>query len=292
MIFERITMLQIDYFMAVASHKNFTKAAQSLYVSQPSLSKQVAQLEHEIGVQLFVRSKKGVTFTPAGAVLFEELTSVKQLLKGAFEKARQSGLGANAVINIGCLEAMDTDAFLPKMLEQLKQHHPSVDISLERHSFKILRERLITGALDVIFTLSFEIDDSFAVCSRAVYDTSMSIFMSNTHPLASRDHLTMEDLANEKFVMISRDESPRGSDHFVASCQAHGFSPNIVKQVPNPESLLLSVKSGFGITSMDSVVNLRNPDAFRVFEMPAEKIEIVMAWKEENQLKADLLFGD
>ncbi len=291
MIFERITMLQIDYFIAVATHKNFTKAAQSLYISQPSLSKQVAQLEYEIDVQLFIRSKKGVTLTPAGTLLLRELTQFKRQLKSAFEKARQLNYGSNAVINIGCLEAMDTDVFLPYMLEQLQQNHPSIDINLERHSFKLLREKLIEGTLDVIFTLSFEVGDNFPVCFTTVYNTTMSIFMSRMHPLAERDHVTMADLVNEDFVMISREESPKGCDHFVGSCLSSDFSPNIVKQLPNPESLLLSVKSGLGITCMDSVVNLGNREAFKAFEIPKQGVDIVMAWKESNQGKADLLLG-
>ena len=73
MLYKGITLLQIEYFIAVAKSLYFTDAARNLYVSQPSLSKQIALLEKEIGVQLFNRSTRGVRLTPAGAVLYKEL---------------------------------------------------------------------------------------------------------------------------------------------------------------------------------------------------------------------------
>ena len=290
MIFERITMLQIDYFMAVARHLNFTKAAKSVYVSQPSLSRQVALLENEVGVQLFHRGGKGAELTSAGSLLYEDLSTIKQQLKVAFENARQSTFCSYGVVKIGCLETMETDSFLPQMIDRINRHCPSADVSLEQHSFKPLRDMLINGSLDIIFTLSFEIDDSFDVCSRVVHETTMSIFMSTSHPLATRSKLSIADLKNENFIMIDRNESPRGADMFIEICAKYGFSPNIVKQVPNPESLLLNIKSGIGLSIMDSAIFLRNREAYRVFNIPEIPMSIVMVWKEKDQLKAEQLF--
>lgn len=282
MSFERIKMIQIDYFIAVAHHLNFTKAAKSLYISQPSLSKQVALLEQEIGVQLLYRTKRTVRLTPAGIILLKELSDIKQRLNVAFEKSRQSGLGENSPITIGCLDAMNTDIFIPELLNRFKEQHPNVKIILERHSFRLLREKVLDGTLDIIFTLSFEIDSTLEIASDVLYDLVGSIFMSSSNPLAKRESLSLKDLKNENFVMISRDESPRGFDGVIKICRDNGFTPNIVKQLPNIESLLMCVESGLGVTVLDSNVRLHNKDKFKIFEIVDDYISIVMAWKKDN----------
>ncbi len=76
--------------------------------------------------------------------------------------------------------------------------------------------------------------------------------MAASHPLAGREGLKLEDLRDEGFVMISREESPRVFDSSIALCRAHGFAPNIIKQMPNVESVLLSVESGVGVTLLDT----------------------------------------
>ncbi len=286
---DRISMLQIDYFTAVATHKSFSEAAKNLYVSQPSLSKQVAQLERTVGAQLFKRSSTGVSFTPAGSVLFDELTTVKRQIKEAIDKTRKMEQGTSAVINIGCLEAMDTDVFLPQKLNELRNSSKCVDISLERHSFKNLREKLINGSLDIIFTFAFEIDDDQSISSKVVASSSLCIVMPESHPLARKKKLTMNDIDKEKFVMINREESRRGWDHFIGTCHKFGFSPNIVREAPNPESLILNVKSDVGITCLDSFVCLKNKKGLKLFEIPNETLNIVMAWRADYQFNPDIL---
>ena len=103
MLYKGITLLQIEYFIAVAKSLNFTDAARNLYVSQPSLSKQIALLEKEIGVQLFNRSTRGVRLTPAGAVLYKELGNVLDTIHEAIEKSSKKDLGEEGSITIGSL---------------------------------------------------------------------------------------------------------------------------------------------------------------------------------------------
>ena len=143
MNYKRITLLQIEYFIAVARHLNFTEAAKSLYVSQPSLSKQIAILEDEIGIQLFFRTKRDVRLTAAGMVLLKEMGGVIEQIENAIEKSKKPDLGENSTLTIGCLDAMDMRTFLPTIIKKFKEKYPNVNLILERHSFKVLREKLI-----------------------------------------------------------------------------------------------------------------------------------------------------
>ncbi|MCM8711201.1 LysR substrate-binding domain-containing protein [Clostridium sp. SYSU_GA19001] len=290
MNYKKITLLQIEYFLAVARQLNFTEAAKSLYVSQPSLSKQIALLEQEIGVPLLLRTRRNVRLTPAGAVLFNELSNITEYIENAIDKCKQPGLGENSTISIGCLDGMDTSAFLPVIIRKFQKQYPQVTFVFERHTFKTLREKLINGSLDIVFTLSFELDNVLGVLSDEIYKVNSSIVMSSQHPMASSEHLSLEDVKAEDFVLISRDESPKGFDSVIAVCRKHGFTPNVVKQLPNVESLLLSVELGLGITILDSSVRIHNKNELKFYKIEDDSMSIVIAWKRENLNPAVSLF--
>ncbi|WP_432407456.1 LysR substrate-binding domain-containing protein [Wukongibacter sp. M2B1] len=282
MKYKGITLLQIDYFFAVAKYLNFTEAAKSLYVTQPSLSKQIALLEKEIGAQLFFRTTRDVCLTPAGIVLLKELKGILKLIESAIEKSRMTDMGEENNLTIGCLEAMDTRKFLPAIMKKLKSKYPKIKIVFERHTFKVLREKLINGTLDIIFTLSFEIDESLGILCDTVYKQNSSIVMGKSNSLALRPRLTLSDLRDEDFIMISRDESPNGFDGIVGLCRKHGFSPRVVKQLPNVESLLLCVESGLGVALVDSNIRTYNNDNIEFFNIEDDFVSVVMAWKKGN----------
>mgnify|MGYP001809854166 CR=1 FL=1 len=286
----QISMLQIVYFLAVAQHLNFTEAAKSLYISQPSISKQIALLEKELEVQLFFRTKRSVRLTPAGTVLLKELTGISERIAGALSKCRQPDLAEGGTISVGCLEALNTGLFLRKTINEFKMAHPGVSVILERHSFKALRDKLINGSLDLIFTMSFEIDDSLDIVYDTVQHVNTSIVMSSSHPLAVRESVKLADLRDENFVFISRDESPKGLDSAIALCRKHGFTPRIIKQLPNVESLLHCVESGLGVSLFDSTIRLYNTENFKLYPLEGDSIDFVMAWKKENMNPAVSLF--
>lgn len=281
MKYEKVTLLQIEYFLATAKHLNFTEAAKSLYVSQPSLSRQIAILENEIGTKLFFRTNRNVRLTSAGIVLFNEINGVIDYIENAIENAKEPNLGENCTLTIGCLESMNTSTFLPNIIRKFKEKHKNINLILESHSFRELREKMINGKLDIIFTLSFEIDDSLGILWDTVYRGNSYIVMDSSNPLASYSNLSIQDLKNEKFVIISRDESPKGFDAIINICRKNGFEPKIVKQLPNVESVLLCVEAGLGVALFDSQVRYNNKN-IKVFKVENDYIDVIMAWKKEN----------
>lgn len=288
----QVTILQIDYFLAVAQYLSFTEAAKMLYTSQPSVSKQISSLERQIGTDLFYRTKRSVHLTPAGEILLKELTGINELISNAIQAAKDGSLSHNSSISIGCLDALDTGIFLNCVVNKFKCEHSNISLNFERHSFKVLREKLLNGSLDLIFTLSFEIDSSLNLNYKSVFKTKSSIIMSKNDPLASRENVTMEDLKDKDFIMISREESPQGFDGIVTLCKEHGFSPNIVKQLPNIESILLCVESGMGVTILDSTIRLHNKENFKLYPIDNDFLDLFVVWKKDNVKPAILTFID
>ncbi|NLM14601.1 MAG: LysR family transcriptional regulator [Clostridiaceae bacterium] len=287
----RINLQQIEYFLAVARYLNFTEAAKSLYISQPALSKQIAVLENAIRFQLLERTRRSVRLTPAGTVLFQELETIPHQIETAVDKARRSILGENSLLTIGCLEAMGTP-FLPALIKDFRQKYEGIRLIFERHSFKPLREKFFRGELDVIFTLEVEVKDTPDIVWVPFFKANPYIFMAASHPLAGRERLKLEDLRDEGFVMISREESPRVFDSSIALCRAHGFAPNIIKQMPNVESVLLSVESGVGVTLLDTSVRMIHADTFDGFPVLSESLEVGMAYSKTTLNHAVAVFAN
>ncbi|MDF3001736.1 MAG: LysR family transcriptional regulator [Bacillota bacterium] len=288
----QVTMLQIDYFLAVAQYLSFTEAAKMLYTSQPSVSKQISILEKQLGTDLFYRTKRSVHLTPAGEVLLKELSGINEHIDQAIKTAKDSNLCQYSTINIGCLDALDTGIFLRQFVNKFKCEHKNINLNFERHSFKILREKLLNGSLDLIFTLSFEIDSTLGLKYKSIFKTHSSIIISKDDPLAEKSNVTVTDLKGRDFVMISREESPHGFDAVVRLCNGYGFSPRIVKQMPNIESILLCVESGVGVTILDSTIRLPNPGHFKLYTIEEDSLDMLVAWRKENIKPSMLAFVD
>lgn len=282
MNYKGITLLQIEYFLAVAKYLSFTEAAKRLYTSQPSLSRQIAQMEIKLGVTLFYRTKRDVRLTSAGVVLFNDISGVMEQIEGSLLKCMELSLDDNSCLKIGFHVTMDTGLHLYELIQQFQEKHEQVEIVFEKHSFRNLRERLDNDELDIVFTLSFEVDRADGIIWNTVYKQNGCILMSKNHPLSNAESLSFEDLCNSTFVLLNRDESPNAFDGIIAKCKKSGFTPKKIIQMPNIESILLSVESGLGVTIIDQNIRIYCRENFKLFELEDDTVSVVMAWKKTN----------
>ena len=137
MNYKKITLVQIEYFLALARYLNFTEAAKNLYISQPSLSKQIASLESAIGVELFYRNKRDVRLTASGVVLLREIGGVIEIIESSIEKSKNTNLCDNITLVIGCLDGIDSSKLLIPFIKKFREKYPTINIVLKKYSFKI-----------------------------------------------------------------------------------------------------------------------------------------------------------
>lgn len=282
MNYKKITLVQIEYFLALARYLNFTEAAKNLYISQPSLSKQIALLESSIGVELFYRNKRDVRLTSSGLVLLKEIGGVIEIIESSIEKTKNTDLGDNITLIIGCLDGIDSSKLLVPYIKKFREKYPTINIILKKYSFKMLREKLINGALDIAFTLSFEIEGYSSMISNSLYKGNSVIIMDKSNPISKRDSICISDLKEESFLAISRNESPNGFDRVINTCRREGFTPKIEKQLPNIESILESVEAGMGIAIFDSNFKFNNNQDIKMFQIDDDRVDIIITWKKDN----------
>ncbi len=285
-----ISIQQLQYFLAVAKHLNFTDAANSLYVSQPTLSKQVAMLESSISTKLFIRNKRSVMLTAAGVLLAERLSDVLRTLDETIEQAKRAEMGYKSRLKIGSIEGLETKGFLLKTVEYFKERHPDILISFEKHNFKDLRELLLSDQLDICLTFSFEVEDLECFAYQKVWETLGNLIMSTKHPLAHNEGVGLPDFHDYPFVMLSREISPKGYDGIIENCRKAGFIPKVSQIAPNLDSLLMDVEANMGVAMVDE--NVRLHEGAQIIRVPVQTdhFSVVAAWKKSTMNNSVALF--
>ena len=272
-----VNLLKIRYFVEVARCGSFSAAAAKLYTSQPNISKQIAQMEQELDYSLFVRDKRSIRLTTAGAFLYEHLKDMPERLETLFEQAAILSRKEESRLSIGILEGQDVRPQFLYRLELAKERYPHLEVELERNSFANLRNGLKAGHYDMVITLDFDVEQEPEFDSFVMFDQAPAIAINRKHPLARTDELDMMQLRNEDFVVISPEESPAGYDRFIKQCQETGFTPRIVRQPRSLESLILCVKMGVGVALLDQHTRLTYNDAVRVIPIPGKDMYVVAA---------------
>lgn len=260
-----MNMTKLRYFIAVARCGSFSEAARQLYTAQPNLSKQIAQMEQELGFALFTRSRRAVQLTPAGEFLYEQLKGLPDWMDDLFEQARALARKGEGSLAIGVLEGQDVNKVLSRRLDVVRSVYPQLQLTLERNSYQNLRSGLRSGHYDLIITLDFDVADEDGITTAELYRKQPAIVMRRNNPLAKLEEVTLLDLKDEDFVVISRQESPGGYQRLIDSCTACGFTPHIVREPRSLESLLLCVEMGVGIALLDQNTRLEmSPDVVTI----------------------------
>ncbi|SDK73364.1 LysR family transcriptional regulator [Natronincola ferrireducens] len=282
---------QLRYFIAVAENLNFTEAAKQLFVAQSAVSQQIADLEKKIGVQLFIRNKRSVKLTNAGAVLLKEAISLVNKSVEAMEKTRQAELGIIGNLNLGFLGYTEKN-FLPHLIRQFRRNYPKINLHLNQFNHGMLIESLNNDELDIGFTFAFSLDNIGGLEKNRIFTETLSIVMHCEHPLANKTSIHVGDLRDERFIALHRKESPQGFNQTLMICSNNGFAPNIVSEPKLLNTVLLLVDSGMGIAILPKSLKLHSSPSLRFIDIEGEKIEyeLVVAWKKANENPSIPLF--
>ena len=277
-----MTIAQIKYFTTVAKCLSFTKAAEQLFLSQPALSRHIRNMEEELNIQLFVRTNTGIRLTPAGSTLYLGMEDLYNTYIGLVENASKVQQGHSGILNVGVLEETNTADFLPRVYHALTKEFPSVELRLHTGSFDFLTSNLYSGKLDVIFNLQFEVAQKESILYQYVSRSKDHIVMSKYHPLAKKERITLEDVRNETFVMISPEDNPESAPLIFAICKEHGFVPQVHYAKTLGEQILW-ITAGMGVSILDSRSNLKLNSDVKFYEMESNwDPSLVVAWNQNN----------
>jgi DNA-binding transcriptional LysR family regulator len=267
----------LRYFKAVAEQGSFSAAARRIYVSQSSLSEQIADLERELGVPLFDRSGRKLRLTVHGEVFLRESNKVLDISEHAVALARRSFRGEVGTLRIGFF-AGGVGAPFAELIRQFRTDRPEVQVSLMEMRPGAQTQALLDGSIDVAFTR--RVAEAFAreLRSETLRHHRLDAVLPQNHRLA-KGPVDIRKLAAERFVLCARETAPAVFDKIIELCSEAGFSPQIAALPVVRSSALMLVQAGEGIAILPelhdtigsglSACPLKSKDAF---------VELVMAW--------------
>ena len=272
---------QIEYFVEVAKQLSFTKAATTLHVSQPSISKAIQNLEAELGVPLFYRSPKQLELTDAGhAVLINaqqvllsfsnlraELTDVMELKKGK--------------IRIGIPPIVGAE-FFSKLISYYKEQFPFIEIVLTEAGTKRIREDIDSGELDIGLVCSSQSKNPNLNTISFLKDP-LQLIVHVDHPLAQKEYVRMQDLIAESFIIYRKDFVLY--DRIIEECSKAGFSPIIACETTQKDLFIEMVQAKLGIALLPQKITekINSPT---IANIPLQEqsifLELGITWKNSD----------
>lgn len=241
---------QLRYFLAVAEELHFTRAAERLCIGQPPLSYNIQQLEEELGVSLFLRTKRSVQLTDAGRQLMKKAYELLQLADQTKRLAQQLSKGEVGELNIGFTSSTPLTELFSELIQKHRQAFPSVRLIFKEMSTAKQLAALEKGELDLGFlrpAFSNNLETSALEFIHLRTDPLM-VALPKSHPLIDRQEIYLKELMHEEFVMYPAVAGTSIYKQIYMLCANDGFMPNVVQEAAEASTLIGLVAAGIGIT--------------------------------------------
>ncbi len=245
----------LRYFVAVGEALNFTKAAARLRIAQPALSRQVQDLEDEIGVDLLKRSPRGVTLTAEGKLFLEEARDLLRRAEESTNKVRALARGEFGELHIG-YSPTPTIEILPPALAAFQKAVPGVKILLHDMSADEILAGLRSGAIQLGVTPWEGAEHSAGVDFENLRTYPCNVALPPNHPLARLKSIPLEKLATEPLITLNQKEYPGVHDFMQRIFRPLGVKPRVVMEADSGSSVITAIESGRGIAITISALKL------------------------------------
>lgn len=235
---------QLRYFVAVAEREHISEAAEILHVAQSAVSRQISNLEEELGIELFERVGRNVKLTPIGRIFLEHTIAALQAIDFAKKQVEEYLNPEKGTIKIGFPTSL-ASFLLPTVISAFKKEHPNVSFHLRQGSYRYLIDAVKERELNLAFLGPVPASDQYIV-SKILFTENISALVPATHPLANKEHIQLTELRNDGFVLF-----PDGfvlNKVAVEACKSVGFAPKISSEGEDMDALKGLVAAGIGVS--------------------------------------------
>ena len=255
---------QIRYFVAVAATRNFTRAAEQMHIAQPPLSRQIQQLEDELGVQLFQRNSRPVRLTEAGRLFYEQALQVLHRVDQMKNAARQVGRNQRQSISIAYV-ASTLYGGLPMLVRMFRKRYPDTDVHLvDMGSIQQIQE-LKSGRIDLGLGRIRTNDSS--VSRTVLREERLVLAIAPGSPLAADSgRIGLPALADQRLIVYPKDPRPSFADHVLGLLHDQGIQPAEIHEVRELQAALGLVAAEMGVCIMPAAARLRSDLVYRLID--------------------------
>jgi DNA-binding transcriptional LysR family regulator len=273
---------QLRFFVAVAEELHFTRASTRLRIAQPHLSREIRQLESEIGVELFKRTKRSVALTPAGHTFLQHVRPLLDSTVYAVHAAQRASRGEIGRIRLGFV-SVPAFGVMPNATVRFRSAHPDVEILLKEVNSDEGLEEVRTGQLDLCLLHPPRTVDP-ALNIETVWLEPLVAVLPKKHPLASMQRIGLSRLKSEPWVLAHRETASRLHDEIIAACAVAGFEPRVVQRTRRMTTTISLVASGIGVALLPITAARLGIEGviYRQLRPPKSSIPVAFAWRQDQ----------
>lgn len=274
----------LRYFVATGEEQHYGRAARRLRVAQPALSRQIQDLEEELGFKLFERLPRGVKLSTAGKLFLEDARRILQEVSKAAVRVDRVARGRSGTLRVGFAENASWRGVVPDSFRRFREQQPDAELQLQPAASLEQLEAMKSGLLDAGF-VNFMPKADLELDQLPVAITHVELAAPKRHPLTKLKRLRLRDLTDVPFVWFPRRQSPAFYDQLMHECYRGGLkSPRIVQEGLNEATILSLVSTGLGVGWVLGTARWRCPKTVVMLSvvdlnMP---LTLALAWRRDN----------
>lgn len=275
----------LRYFLVVAEELNFRRAAEKLHVTRPALSKQIKDLEDELGVRLLERNTVRASLTDAGRVYLGEVREILAKTSQAVTLAREAAAGRSGSLTIGSAGAL-APIFLPNALKSFHGSYPDVEVIMEESPIPEQMAALATGHLQIAFSFEENRVNTPQFQRLSVLQSTLGVAVGRGHRLVEQPKVGLADLKDENIVCMGTECESEHADHIRRIFKVSGIKPRRLKFCQGFDSLVAIIASGHGITFMLHALESYRAQEMKVIALHGSQAELDFqlwaVWRKEE----------
>lgn len=242
---------QLEYFQTLARMQHVTKAAKSLSITQPALSRSIARLENHLGVPLFDRQGRSISLNQYGHIFLRRVQAMMKEYTEGKEEIQALLKPDQGVVSLGFLHTLST-TLVPDLIGSFQQEYPNISFQLKQNHSYWLLERLKSGDLDLCLLASIKPENPIQWIK--LWSEELFVFVPNDHPLASRESITLNEIAGERFILLKKGYALRMTvDELFEKAN---IQPNIMFEGEEATTAAGFVAAGLGISILPDLKGL------------------------------------
>ena len=274
----------LRYFVAVGEEQHYGRASRRLRVAQPALSRQIQDLEKELGFKLFDRLPRGVKLNAAGKLFLEDARRVLQELSEAAVRAARVASGRSGTLRVGFTENASWRGVVPDSFRRYREKQPDAELQLQPEASLAQLEAIRSSRLDAGF-VNFMPESDPELDQLLVARQHVELAAPKRHPLTRLKKLRLRDLTDAPFVWFPRRANPAFYDRMMLECYRGGLkSPRVVQEGVNEPTILSLVSTGIGVGWVLATARWRCPESVVILRVVDLNMPLTLAlvWRKDN----------
>lgn len=270
---------QLEYFQMVCQLNNITQAAKKLYVTQPSITNSIKNLEKELSIVLFDRSKKQLSLTSEGKLFLKRVDDILRQVTNAVAEMKDCQALKNVILTIGIPPLISTFIF-PKVFIDFQKSYPNIKLNISEYGSLTTKQMVENGELDLGLIIIDSSDKSLA--SLPILNSELLVCLKKEHPLSKQSTITFKDIKNEPIILLKEGFYIR--QKILESFNECNIQPNIILSSTQLETIKGLITNGVGISFLLKEIVENNENISKVSLSTAIPIKIALVWKKDRYL--------